>query len=134
MAGKSTKSKSAAPLAAAAEKSVSDRYVLFIEWLTEQTGKNVSAMDAPQVAQLSLNLYGKFQKSDVNKQWVAEQATARESERAAKKAAAASKKATAKKATGKKSSAAAASKKVAVKAKGRKAKKASKKSTSAAAF
>lgn len=121
MVAKTSKSKStkgAPPLAHLAEKPLTPRYENLAAYIEEQTGYVVSD---PYALQLALSLYGKFQKSDINREYLSSLAEkreerlaareerlaareARKAEREAKaaaKAAAPAKKAVAKKAAGK---------------------------------
>jgi hypothetical protein len=111
--------KGAAPLAALTEKPVTQRYENLAAYIEEQTGYHVEDVLA---IQLAVTLYGKFQKSDVNRAYLDSLASKREerlaareqraadrearaaarAEKAANKKAAPAKKATAKKAATKK--------------------------------
>lgn len=75
MATKIKSTKGAPPRAALAEKPLTPRYENLAAYIEEQTGYAVSD---PFALQLALALYGKFQKSDINREYLGSLASKRE--------------------------------------------------------
>lgn len=70
MPAKKKKQQEELALAKFAEREVTQRYINFADWLAEGTGLDLDDVEVPQLLQLGVTLYGKFQKSDVNQTYL----------------------------------------------------------------